>query len=71
VATFSGEARFYKATFSGIARFNEATFNRGLEFAESRILSPDDENVWPTGWCLQPDGRGGYTLARATDAGRS
>ena len=33
-------------------------------FSRSRVLSPDAEHVWPTGWCLEPDGSGGYTVVR-------
>jgi uncharacterized protein YjbI with pentapeptide repeats len=70
--TFS-EAGFTGATFSSAARFDGATFNGddSLSFDQSRVLSLDDEHVWPTGWCLGPDGEGGYTVARANDAGHS
>jgi len=36
-----------------------------LTFDRSRVLSPDAQHVWPTGWCLGPDGSGGYTVVRA------
>ena len=73
-ATFGGDAWFDKATFSGVAEFNGATFSGGegsLSFERSRVLSPDAQHVWPTGWCLGPDGSGGYTVVRANDDGRS
>ena len=73
-ATFSRNARFDRATFSGNAVFRGATFSEGensLSFGGSRVLSPDAEHVWPTGWSLGPDGSGGYTVVRAKDAGRS
>jgi len=72
-AAFSGDALFGEGTFSDCVSFDEATF-RGeatLSFGGSRVLSPDDEHVWPTGWCLGPDGSGGYTVVREEDAGRS
>jgi uncharacterized protein YjbI with pentapeptide repeats len=57
--TFNGLAGFAEATFSDRAYFAEATFsgNRGLVFKRSRVLSPDTEHVWPTGWRLEADGR--------------
>jgi hypothetical protein len=73
-ATFHRFAKFDQATFSGNARFDGATFGGGegsLYFLGSRVLSPDARHVWPTGWCLGPDGSGGYTVVRANDAGRS
>ena len=73
-ATFSGNAQFDGATFSGSAPFDGATFSGGeasLSFEGSRVLSPDAEHVWPTGWCLGPDGSGGYTVVRENDDGHS
>ena len=84
-ATFSGDAGFYGASFGGVARFDGATFSRpvnfegatfspwedSLSFGGSRVTSPDDEHVWPTGWGPEPNGSGGYTVARANDAGQS
>lgn len=72
-ATFGFLAWFIGATFSGSAMFGEVTFSSKSRwyFDRSRVLSPDAEHVWPTGWCLGPDGNGGYTVARANDAGRS
>ena len=64
----SAASRFDEATFSGDAMFDEATFSGGegsLSFKQSRVLSPDAQHVWPTGWCLGPDGSGGYTVVRA------
>jgi uncharacterized protein YjbI with pentapeptide repeats len=72
--TFSSDASFDRASFSGNASFDGATFSgvgHGLSFTESRVLSPDAEHVWPTGWCLGPDGEGGYTVVRANDEGRT
>jgi len=73
-ATFSSDAGFTMTTFSGHAQFDGATFSDGegsLHFGRSRVLSPSAEHVWPTGWCLAPDGSGGYTVVREDDAGRS
>jgi uncharacterized protein YjbI with pentapeptide repeats len=73
-ATFSGNAGFGGATFSGNARFGGATFG-GDEgswfFGQSRVTLPDAEHTWPTGWCLGPNGSGGYTVVRANIDGRS
>jgi hypothetical protein len=69
-ATFHGAARFDGATFHGAARFDGATFSGGdssVAFEQSRVLSPEAQHVWPTGWCLGPDGDGGYTVVRADD----
>jgi uncharacterized protein YjbI with pentapeptide repeats len=69
-ATFSGTARFSRATFSGTARFDWATFSGGandLSFDRSRVTSPDATHLWPTGWGLEPDGSGGYTVVRAKE----
>ena len=71
-ATFSGGAEFDGATFSGVALFGGATFSRGedsLSFDQSTVRSPDAEDVWPTGWGLGPDGRGGYTVVRVGTEG--
>ena len=73
-ATFNGSARFDAATFSDLAYFKGATFSGGegsLSLKGSRVLSPDAQHSWPAGWCLGPDGSGGYTVVRADDAGRS
>ena len=73
-ATFSGTARFGGVTFSGAAVFIEATFSGGedsLSFDRSGVTHPDAQHDWPTGWCLGPDGNGGYTVVREEDAGRS
>lgn len=64
-ATFTGDARFGGAIFTG-ADFGGATFSR-LTFERSRVLSPDAQHVWPTGWRLGPDGSDGYTVVRADD----
>ena len=71
-ATFSGYAGFDTATFGGDARFDGATLSRagGSSFKEARVILSDAEHVWPTGWCLGPDGSGGYTVVRAKDDGR-
>jgi uncharacterized protein YjbI with pentapeptide repeats len=73
-ATFSGTASFGRATFSGDARFGGATFSgdeHSPSFERSHVLSPDAQHDWPAGWCTGPDGRGGYTVVRANDDGRS
>lgn len=73
-AVFSGGAEFDGGTFSGLANFDGATFNGdagSLSFKESRVLSPDAKHSWQTGWGLEPDGNGGYTVVREEDAGRS
>ena len=72
-ATFTGGTWFGAATFTGDARFDEVTVSgakASLGFMGSRVLSPDDEHVWPTGWCLGPDGSGGYTIVRENGDGR-
>ncbi len=67
-ATFRRMASFNQVTFEGRADFGGAIFlPDNLYFARSRVLSPDDEHVWPTGWRLGPDGSGGYTVVRAND----
>ena len=83
-ATFNGAAAFLGATFGGAwfdgatftaaAGFLGATFTGGADgvfFERSRVLSPDAEHVWPTGWCLGPDDSDGHTVVRANDDGRS
>ena len=84
-ATFTGGAYFDGVTFTVSAWFDEVTFTNGARFSKvtfgrdatrptfdrSRVLSPDAEHVWPTGWRLGPDGSGGYTVVREDDAGRS
>ena len=71
-ATFRRVASFNQVTFGGRADFGGAIFLPGnMYFARSRVLSPDDEHAWPTGWGIGPDGNGGYTVVRANDAGRS
>ena len=72
--TFGNSAIFDGATFSRMVMFGEATFTRGegsSSFKRSRVLSSDTRNIWPTGWCLGPDGSGGYTVVCEEDAGRS
>ena len=78
--TFSGNVSFYRVTLrGGDAVFKGVTFRGGAQFdregnwsfEESHVLSPDANHVWPPGWCLGPDGSGGYTLVRANDEGRS
>jgi len=73
-ATFSSRAEFDGGTFSNTARFDGTTFSGGedsLSFARSGVTLPDAHHVWPSGWCLGPDGSGGYTVVREEDAGRS
>ena len=81
----SAARRFDEATFSGSASVRRGDLQRrrrvrrgdlqrrraSLSFDRSRVLSPDAEHVWPTGWCLGPDGSGGYTVVREDDDGRS
>ena len=65
---------FYGAAFTRHALFTGATFTGGadaLDFEQARVLSSGDPHVWPTGWCLGPDGSGGYTVVRANDNGCS
>jgi uncharacterized protein YjbI with pentapeptide repeats len=69
-AAFSSAARFDGATFGSVASFDGATFSgdaSALSFDESRVLSPGTRRGWPTGWCVGPDGSGGYTVVRAND----
>jgi uncharacterized protein YjbI with pentapeptide repeats len=67
-ATFRRMASFNQVTFGGRADFGGTIFLPGnMYFARSRVLSLDDEHVWPTGWRLGPDGSGGYTVVRAND----
>jgi hypothetical protein len=66
---FNNGAKFSRTTFNGPTMFSGAIFNGGegsLSFKGSRVLSPSVQHVWPTGWCLGPDGSGGYTVVRAT-----
>ena len=73
-AIFSERAGFNRATFTSSALFDKATFSEGkgsFSFKKSRVLSPGAQHVWPTGWCLGPDGSGGYTVVRANDDARS
>jgi Pentapeptide repeats (9 copies) len=73
-AAFRRDAGFAGATFSGRAGFDGATFHDGadcLSFERSSVPSPGAEHAWPAGWCLGPDGKGGYTVVRANDDGNS
>jgi Pentapeptide repeats (9 copies) len=63
-AAFKGGAGFEEATFKGSAGFDAATFSGRLSFERSRVVSPGAGHIWPTGWCLGPDGSGGYTVVR-------
>ncbi len=72
--SFSGGVAFDGVSFNGTGLYEGATFSGGegsLSFGGSRVLSPDAQHVWPTGWRLGPDGSGGYTVVRANDDGRS
>jgi hypothetical protein len=71
LATFRGEAKFDRATFNETARFDRATFNSAssLSFTGSRVLKHDVLHLWPAGWCVGPNGNGGYTVVRANDDG--
>jgi hypothetical protein len=71
---FGESANFIEATFGGAATFDDATFSGAtdsLRFSRSRVLSPDLPHVWPPGWCLRPDGSGGYAVVRTNDDGPS
>ena len=71
---FGGGTRFDGTNFSGDTSFAKATFDGGedsLSFEGSRVPSPDAQHVWPKGWCLGPDGSGGYTVVRANGDSRS
>ena len=73
-ATFSRSAWFDSATFGSDADFTKATVEgakSSFSFRRSRVLSPDAKHVWPTGWCLGPDGSGGYTMVRSNNNGPS
>ncbi len=73
-ATFSSTARFSGATFSGDARFDGATFSSdpdAIDFAYALVRSADGDHVWPTGWHLSDDGRGGLTVVRANGSSGS
>jgi hypothetical protein len=76
LSTFSSYSDFRRAIFGGAFGFRGITFlgraagGDGLIFDQSRVLSPDGHE-WPEGWRRVPDGKGGYTVARANDASRS
>ena len=83
-ATFNDDAWFVQASFSEGTLFDSATFSRKanflgakatqegiLSFKQSSVLSPSAQHSWPTGWCLESDGKGGYTVVRAKDDGSS
>ena len=83
-ATFSGDARFAGATFRGDAGFDGATFSGGagfggatftdpdaIGFAHALVRSSDGNHIWPTGWHLGDDGRGGLTVVRADGSSSS
>lgn len=73
-AIFNNGAKFSRTTFNSPTMFSGAIFNGregSLSFTGSRVLSPSIQHVWPTGWCLGPDGSGGYTVVRANDKDRS
>ena len=67
-ATFTDDTAFFGTTFGGAAEFGGATFADGagrLPFRQTRALSSGNQHVWPTGWRLVPDRRGGFLVARA------
>ncbi|MBG0819074.1 pentapeptide repeat-containing protein [Planomonospora sp. ID82291] len=61
-ATFTGFSRFEEATFTGEAWFDRARFTEDAGFGgtNARVLRPDRDHVWPTGWAVaeQSDGTG-------------
>ncbi|XVV11303.1 pentapeptide repeat-containing protein [Actinoplanes sp. CA-131856] len=75
--TFSGEARFGGAEFHGAATFDRAVFYGDVRFGDATFGSPptfsgagaepreDRDDVWPAGWCLEPDG----SVAEVLDVG--
>jgi Pentapeptide repeats (9 copies) len=83
-ATFNGRI-WFGATCDSFASFKRATFGSAVIFSGAKL--PDDETalsfercsvlstrprgIWPTGWCLGPDGSGGYTVVRVKDGGGS
>jgi uncharacterized protein YjbI with pentapeptide repeats len=67
-ATFADDTAFYGTTFDGAIDFGGVTFADGagrLPFKGTRVLSPAGPHAWPPGWCLVPDRRGGFLVARA------
>ncbi len=81
-ATFGGGTAFDAVTFGLVASFEDAIFGGstgfagatlpgegGLSFARSCVKMPDARYIWPTGWCLGPDGSGGYTVVRVGTEG--
>ena len=71
--TFTDDTSFFGATFGGATNFDGATFIGStasrLPFKETRVLSPNARDVWPTGWCSMADRKGGHLLARTKPAG--
>lgn len=71
---FSGDATFYEVTFGKRTNFSEASFTDGadrLPFKRSRVLAPKGDHVWPPGWGIGPDGKGGYLVVRVKSTGHS
>lgn len=73
-ATFA-DVTFQGVTFGGATDFAGATFpdrSDWLPFKNTRVLVSSAQDVWPAGWCLMPNRRGQYLLARLSDgrAGR-
>jgi uncharacterized protein YjbI with pentapeptide repeats len=73
-ATFADHTSFHHVTFGGRADFAETTFADGanrLPFAQTRVLSPGAQHVWPTGWRLGPKAKAGYLVVRSKNDSHS
>jgi hypothetical protein len=69
-ATFA-DVTFQGVTFGGATNFAGATFpdnSDWLPFKDTRVLVSSAQDVWPAGWCLMPNRRGQYLLARTKGA---
>jgi hypothetical protein len=76
-ATFNRSSQFREATFNDTARFNNATFNDAAQFSEATFDKPaaihftgaevrsSDNHVWPKGWQISGDSKGGLTVVRS------
>ena len=72
-STFARGASFEGATFADRAWFDRASFANAdrVSFERSRILSPDAQLVWPTGWHLgQTESGAEPTVIRVTGEDR-
>jgi hypothetical protein len=66
---FNNAAWFYKATFNNVARFDEATFEKpdAVDFSQAKVRSSDG-HIWPGGWQVSSDGKGGLTVTRSNNS---